>query len=68
MFWATEAAPKYNHTLRIVYKSGNVEHIRCQAWEVKLDTQANITSLTVSGCDSKKVYWGLNNIESIWEV
>jgi hypothetical protein len=68
MFWATESTPKYNHTLKIVYKSGNVETIRCQAWEVKVDADANISAFTVSGIDRKKVYWGLNNIESIWEV
>lgn len=59
---------KYPHTLRIVYKSGNVEIVRCTGWEVTVDNDANILSLTITGQDRKKVYWGLNNIESIWEV
>ncbi len=69
MFWTDNTpTPKYNHTLKIVYKSGNVELVRCTAWEVKCDNLANIISLTMSGTDRGKVYWGLNNIESIWEV
>jgi hypothetical protein len=68
MFWNTTPAPKYNHTLKIVYKSGNVEVVRCTAWEVKVDNLANIVSLVINGADRTKVYWGLNNIESIWEV
>lgn len=68
MFWAHEPAKKYNHTLRIVYKSGNVEHIRCHSWEVQVDADANISAFAVDGIDRKKVYWGLNNIESIWEI
>ncbi len=67
-FWDTTPATKYNHTLKIVYKSGNVELVRCTAWEVKIDADANISQLTIHGTDRKKVYWGLNNIESIWEV
>lgn len=68
MFWNTTPAPKYNHTLKIVYKSGNVELVRCTAWEVRCDEEANIERLVMHGNDRNKVYWGLNNIESIWEV
>lgn len=38
------------------------------ASKYKVDTDANISAFTVTGIDRKKVYWGLNNIESIWEV
>ena len=65
MFWNTKG---YDHKLRIVYKSGNVEVVRCNAWSVTLDNDANISQLVITGGDRKKVYWGLNNIESIWEI
>jgi hypothetical protein len=66
VFWNTKG---YDHKLRIVYKSGNVEVVRCNGWEVTKDDQSNISRLVITDSDrGAQVYWGLNNIESIWEV
>ena len=55
-------------TLIIRYKSGHIVRVKCKDWKTTIKTPTDeLTALNLTGFDNKPIYFGIVNIESIWE-
>ena len=55
--------------IEIVYKSGHVRRVKCDAWNAEWEIETSrVVALTITGLTNPKSFFGVNNIESIWEI